>query len=67
MENKLTSIDPVVLQEYEFLKNFIAHVIRLRPNIVLVEKSVARVAQEMLLAAGITLIHNIKSVSLLQK
>ena len=63
VENKLTSIDPVVLQEYEFLKNFIARVITLKPNIVLVEKTVARVAQDMLLASGITLVHNIKSVS----
>ena len=62
VENKLTSIDPVVLQEYEFLKNFIARVVSLKPNIVLVEKTVARVAQDMLLAAGITLVHNIKSV-----
>ena len=62
MENKLTSIDPVVLQEYEFLKNFIARVVTLKPNIVLVEKTVARVAQDMILAAGITLVHNIKSV-----
>lgn len=62
VENKLTSIDPVVLQEYEFLKNFIARVVTLKPNIVLVEKTVARVAQDMLLKAGITLVHNIKSV-----
>ena len=62
VENKLTSIEPVVLQEYEFLKKFIARIVSLKPNIVLVEKTVARVAQNMLLEAGITLVHNIKSV-----
>eukprot|EP00794_Sanderia_malayensis_P017724 gene17724-19496_t len=61
VENKLTSIDPVVLQEYEFLKNFTARIVTLRPNIVLVEKTVARVAQDMLRACGITIVHNIKS------
>eukprot|EP00795_Rhopilema_esculentum_P013781 gene13781-4710_t len=61
VENKLTSIEPVVLQEYEFLKKFIARIVSLKPNIVLVEKTVARVAQNMLLEAGITLVHNIKS------
>ncbi len=62
MENKLTSIDPVVLQEYEFLKNFIARIEALKPNIVLVEKTVARVAQDMLRDSGVTLVHNVKSV-----
>ena len=62
VENKLTSIDPVVLQEYKFLKNFIARIVTLKPNLVLVEKTVARVAQDMLRSSGITLVHNIKSV-----
>ena len=62
-ENRLASLDPLVLQEFEFLKNFVARVVSLRPNILLVEKSVSRLAQNMLLQHGITLVLNVKPVS----
>ena len=61
VENKMSSLDPLVLQEYAFLKNFVKRVLALKPNVILVEKNVARVAQDMLLAGGVTLVHNIKS------
>ncbi|KAL9957912.1 hypothetical protein ACROYT_G034867 [Oculina patagonica] len=59
-ENRLASLDPLVLQEFEFLKNFVARVVSLRPNILLVEKTVSRLAQDMLLKHGITLVLNVK-------
>lgn len=62
-ENRLASLDPLVLQEFEFLKNFVARVVSLRPNILLVEKTVSRLAQDMLLQHGITLVLNVKPVS----
>ena len=62
-ENRLASLDPLVLQEYEFLKNFVARVAALRPNVLLVEKTVSRLAQDMLLQYGITLALNVKPVS----
>jgi len=62
-ENRLASLDPLVLQEFEFLKNFVARVVALRPNILLVEKTVSRLAQDMLLQHGITLVLNVKPVS----
>ena len=64
-ENRLASLDPLVLQEFEFLKNFVARVVSLRPNILLVEKTVSRLAQDMLLQHGITLVLNVKPVSTL--
>ncbi|KAK3729009.1 hypothetical protein QZH41_011466, partial [Actinostola sp. cb2023] len=59
-ENRLASLDSLVLQEYEFLKNFVARVAALRPNVLLVEKTVSRLAQDMLLRYGITLALNVK-------
>ncbi|XP_066922727.1 1-phosphatidylinositol 3-phosphate 5-kinase-like isoform X3 [Clytia hemisphaerica] len=60
VENKMSSLDPLVLQEYAFLQNFVKRVLALKPNLILVERNVARVAQDMLLAGGVTLVHNIK-------
>ncbi|XP_065655744.1 1-phosphatidylinositol 3-phosphate 5-kinase isoform X3 [Hydra vulgaris] len=60
VENKMVSLDPMVLQEHAFLQNFVRRVLDLKPNILLVERNVACKAQEMLLNGGITLVHNIK-------
>ncbi|NXN97522.1 FYV1 kinase, partial [Rhinopomastus cyanomelas] len=59
-ETKFTCIDPIVLQEREFLKNYVQRVVDVRPNLVLVEKTVSRIAQDMLLEHGITLVINVK-------
>ncbi|XP_078620497.1 1-phosphatidylinositol 3-phosphate 5-kinase-like isoform X13 [Branchiostoma floridae x Branchiostoma japonicum] len=61
-ENRLASIDPIVLQEREYLKNCVARITSLnpRPDILLVEKTVSRIAQDLLLEAGITLVLNVK-------
>ncbi|XP_069790552.1 LOW QUALITY PROTEIN: 1-phosphatidylinositol 3-phosphate 5-kinase [Narcine bancroftii] len=59
-ETKFTCIDPIVLQEREFLKNYVQRIVDVRPNLVLVEKTVSRIAQDMLLENGITLIINVK-------
>lgn len=54
---------PPPLQEREFLKNYVQRIVDVRPNLVLVEKTVSRIAQDMLLEHGITLVINVKSVS----
>ncbi|XP_078330913.1 1-phosphatidylinositol 3-phosphate 5-kinase-like isoform X6 [Crassostrea virginica] len=60
--NKFSSLEPQILQEEEFLKNNISKISSLipRPDIVVVENTVSRLAQEFLLQAGITLIFNVK-------
>ncbi|XP_065940327.1 1-phosphatidylinositol 3-phosphate 5-kinase isoform X5 [Magallana gigas] len=60
--NKFSSLEPQILQEEEFLKNNISKIASLspRPDILVVEKTVSRLAQEYLLQAGITLIFNVK-------
>ena len=52
-------------QEEEFLRKNIQKITSLkpRPDVLVVEKSVSRLAQEFLLKAGITLIYNVKEVS----
>ncbi|CAH2306490.1 1-phosphatidylinositol 3-phosphate 5-kinase isoform X3 [Pelobates cultripes] len=59
-ETKFTCIDPIVLQEREFLKNYVQRIVDVRPTLVLVEKTVSRIAQDMLLENGITLVINVK-------
>ncbi|XP_068101047.1 1-phosphatidylinositol 3-phosphate 5-kinase isoform X2 [Hyperolius riggenbachi] len=59
-ETKFTCIDPIVLQEKEFLKNYVQRIVDVRPTLVLVEKTVSRIAQDMLLEHGITLVINVK-------
>lgn len=54
------------LQEREFLKNYVQRIVDVRPNLVLVEKTVSRIAQEMLMEHGITLVINVKEVSAAQ-
>ncbi|CAB3993712.1 1-phosphatidylinositol 3-phosphate 5-kinase-like isoform X3, partial [Paramuricea clavata] len=60
IENKMASLDSLVLQEEEFLKNMVGRIVALKPRMVLVEKTVSRLAQEMLFAKGISVILNIK-------
>ncbi|CAB1347044.1 unnamed protein product [Coregonus sp. 'balchen'] len=59
-ETKFTCIDPIVLQEHEFLKNYVQRIADVRPNLVLVERTVSRIAQDMLLEHGIALVINVK-------
>lgn len=50
-----------ILQEMDHLKMAVAKIEAQRPNILLVEKSVSRYAQEYLLAKNISLVLNIKN------
>ncbi|XP_048238602.1 1-phosphatidylinositol 3-phosphate 5-kinase-like isoform X1 [Haliotis rufescens] len=60
VENKFSSLEPQILQEREFLKNSVAKIAAFRPSVLIVEKSVSRLAQEFLLDVGITLVFNVK-------
>ncbi|XP_071791852.1 1-phosphatidylinositol 3-phosphate 5-kinase-like [Asterias amurensis] len=60
VENKFSSIDPIVLQEHEYLKNCVSRIASLKPNILIVEKTVAQLARTFLLHNGITLVLNMK-------
>jgi 1-phosphatidylinositol-3-phosphate 5-kinase len=53
---------PQTLQEHEYLRNCVGRIATLQPDIVLVEKTVSRLAQGFLLDAGISLVINVKPV-----
>eukprot|EP00002_Diphylleia_rotans_P027542 TRINITY_DN5525_c0_g1_i3.p1 TRINITY_DN5525_c0_g1~~TRINITY_DN5525_c0_g1_i3.p1 ORF type:complete len:1655 (-),score=257.85 TRINITY_DN5525_c0_g1_i3:220-5184(-) len=59
-ELALTSLHPLLQQEREFLKIQVAKIVSKQPDLLLVEKSVSRVAQEFLLKEKVTLVLNIK-------
>ena len=58
--NKLTSLNPVFLQEKEYLSKVIDRVESFKPDVLIVEKSVSQIAKDELLSKGITLILNLK-------
>ncbi|GFP97629.1 1-phosphatidylinositol-3-phosphate 5-kinase fab1a [Phtheirospermum japonicum] len=58
--NHLSSFDTLLQQEMDHLKMAVAKISAHQPNILLVEKSVSRYAQEYLLAKNISLVLNIK-------
>lgn len=59
-EGKLASLDILMMQEEEHLKNVTERIACLQPNVVLVHKNVARIAQDMLRKRGITLVLDMK-------
>lgn len=60
VSNHLSSFDTLLQQEMDHLKMAVAKISAHHPNILLVEKSVSRFAQEYLLAKNISLVLNIK-------
>ncbi|KAF3954331.1 hypothetical protein CMV_020307 [Castanea mollissima] len=58
--NELASFDTLLQQEKDHLKMIISKIENLRPNVLLVEKSVSSYAQEQLLAREISLVLNVK-------
>lgn len=66
IQNKLSSFDTLLEQEKEHLRLAVARVASLKPDVLLVERSVARYAQEELLNRGISLVLNVK-IELLER
>ncbi|XP_004287678.1 PREDICTED: 1-phosphatidylinositol-3-phosphate 5-kinase FAB1A [Fragaria vesca subsp. vesca] len=60
VSNHLSSFDTLLQQEMDHLKMAVAKIDAHHPNVLLVEKSVSRYAQEYLLAKDISLVLNIK-------
>ncbi|KAA8529067.1 hypothetical protein F0562_033445 [Nyssa sinensis] len=58
--NQLASFDTLLQQEIDHLKMIVSKIESLRPNVLLVEKSVSSYAQEYLLAKEISLVLNVQ-------
>ncbi|CAI7587051.1 unnamed protein product [Penicillium glandicola] len=54
------SLEPVIRQEREFLENLVSRISALRPNLLLVEKTVSGLALNLLEQAGIATAYNVK-------
>ena len=64
VHGKFCSIDPVITQEAKHLNNVVQRLVSLHPDIVVVEKSVARLARRYLRDAGVTLINGLRQKQL---
>ena len=60
IEGKFVTIESLLLQEKEYLRNVTSRILSLKPNVVLVHKNVAGIAQDMLRQNGVTLILDVK-------
>ena len=59
-ENQLSSFDTLQMQEEKYLKNLVARVKTFQPRVILVQKSVARLALEMFFHLDIVVAVNVK-------
>ena len=60
IENRLSSLDTVLEQEKEYIQLQINKILSWRPDVIVVEKSVSRLAQDLIRNAGVTLVLNVK-------
>ncbi|XP_060652864.1 putative 1-phosphatidylinositol 3-phosphate 5-kinase [Drosophila nasuta] len=60
IEGKFVTIEAVLLQEKEYLRNVCARIMNFEPNVVLVHKNVAGIAQDLLRSYGVTLVLDVK-------
>jgi len=63
-QNKFTSLDSLIEQELHYVDILVNKIVELRPNLLICEKSVARIAQERLRESGVTLIVNVPAKTL---
>lgn len=61
-EEKMCSLEPIFAAESQYLRNYCSKLLlRQSPDILVVEKSVARIAQEIFLQSNVSLVLNVKS------
>lgn len=66
VDNQFVSLEPLLAQEKNYLRHLTKRVIDLRPHIVLVEKTVSRIALNFLLDARVSVARGIKLTALRQ-
>ena len=58
------SLDPVIAQEREYLRNLVDRIVALKPNVLLVHRNVSGLALEFIEEAGISVVSNVKETVL---
>ncbi|CAF0732180.1 unnamed protein product [Brachionus calyciflorus] len=62
IEDKMCSLESIFAAESQYLKNYCSKLlIKYQPDILVVEKSVARIAQEIFLQSNVSLVLNVKN------
>ena len=59
-QDRTVSLEPMLMQEREVLRNITAQLLALAPDLIVVEKHVDSMARDMLREAGVTLVTNMK-------
>ncbi|KAJ6196762.1 phosphatidylinositol-4-phosphate 5-kinase [Bipolaris maydis] len=54
------SLEPVIAQEREYLRNLVSRIVALEPHVLLVQRNVSGLALEFLEQEGIAVVHNVK-------
>ncbi|KAJ1301507.1 hypothetical protein OPQ81_008761 [Rhizoctonia solani] len=62
-DNEYLTLNSILAQESEYLRNLVARITALRPHLVLVERTVSRLALEYLMAANVTVARAVRSRS----
>ena len=60
VENHFISLEPIVNQEKEYLQHLVARIVALSPHLIVVEKTVSRLALELLLKHNVAVAYNVK-------
>jgi 1-phosphatidylinositol-3-phosphate 5-kinase len=60
VESQLMSLEPILAQEREYLRNLCNRILALHPSVVVSEKTVSRVALESLTEAGVVVVQHCK-------
>ncbi|KAI9091886.1 hypothetical protein DFS34DRAFT_634485 [Phlyctochytrium arcticum] len=60
VEKQYLSLEPLLSQEREHLQNLVSRVVALKPDVVLVEKTVSRLALDFLLEANVVVAYMVK-------
>ncbi|KAL1611384.1 Mitochondrial distribution and morphology protein 12 [Nothophoma quercina] len=59
-QSHFMSLEPVIAQEREYLRNLVSRIAALRPHVVLVQRNVSGLALEFLDQEGIAVVYNVK-------
>ncbi|KAG0085425.1 1-phosphatidylinositol-3-phosphate 5-kinase [Podila epicladia] len=60
VENHFISLEPIVNQEKEYLQHLVARIVALSPHLIVVEKTVSRLALELLQKHKVAVAYNVK-------
>ena len=61
MENRIASLETLFEQEEKYMEILVGKILKLKPDVLLVGRSVSRKAQELVLKAGVVLARHVKS------